>query len=244
MPSGPRLPTSKGGRFPSAGILGIVLTLLLSVGFVLWIGPGTLIRIVTDRNFLEAFLRAKGAWGPAILAGLQALQVILAPIPGHVLGVISGFLFGVWKGTLFTALGVGVGSAFVLFFARRFGRPLVSRWVSPAAVARIDQWAARRGPLFFALVLLVPFVPDDLACFAVGLSRLPLLPMLGLIVLARLPGHFVAAWAGAQARDVPAWLWAILGIVALALFLAYWRHREAIEAWLLSKLGTEDRENR
>jgi uncharacterized membrane protein YdjX (TVP38/TMEM64 family) len=161
------------------------------------------------------------------------LQVVLAPIPGHLLGVVSGLAFGLWRGTLYTVLGVGFGSALVLGLARWLGRPAVERLAPDGALRRVDQWAARRGPLFFFLVFLFPFLPDDLACLAVGISPLPLIPMFLLILAARLPGHFAAAWIGATATRLPVLGWILIGLLAVLLLLAYWRYRRVVERWLL-----------
>lgn len=193
-------------------------------------------EVFVSRTSLEAFLKEQGARAPLVLMGLQAAQVVLAPIPGHLLGAVSGLAFGVWYGTLYTVIGVGAGSAIVLAFTRGFGRPLVERFVPPHWLQSVDRWAARGGPVFFFLFFMVPFVPDDLACFAVGLSSLPLLPMLALIIVARLPGHFVAAWFGATASHLPVGGWIAIVVFAVLALVLYARQRRRIESWLIDRL--------
>lgn len=219
---------------------GLAALVTLGAATVLLLGL-PIATLFQNRGSLHGFLEAQGLWGPLILMALQVAQVIAAPVPGHLLAVVGGALYGPWRGTAYAALGVGLGSAIVLWLTRRLGRPLVARWVPPAALQRIDRWSARRGPLFFFLFFLLPFLPDDLACFAAGMSALPLLPMLGLIVLARLPGHFLSAWLGAHAAHVPPVGWiGILVLAGLLLGLYLWR-REAIETWLLARLERRDR---
>ena len=195
-----------------------------------------LAEVFSNRESLQAFLDRQGVWAPVALMALQVAQVIAAPIPGHLLAVVSGMLFGPWRGTLYTVVAVGAGSAIVLVLARALGRPIVARFVPHGALKRIDEWAARRGPPFFFLFFMLPFLPDDLACFALGLSRLPLLPMLLLIILARLPGHFVSAWIGATADRVPALGWILIVGLAVGAMVLYWRYRQQIEGHLLRRL--------
>lgn len=209
--------------------------ILLVVAALLWL-RGPVVALFRDHAALAAFLDRQGAWAPGVFMGLQALQVLLAPIPGHLLALAAGFLFGPWLGTLYTVVGVGVGSGIALIGARLWGRPLVRTLMGDTQLGRIDHWAARRGPLFFFLLFLIPFLPDDLACFAVGLSPLPALPMLGVIVLARLPGHFGSAWLGATTTHLPAFAWVVAIVLAVALLLLYWRHRMRLEGWLLQRL--------
>lgn len=194
------------------------------------------IEIFLDRESLEAFLERQGPRAPLAFLLLQAVQVVLAPIPGHLLGVVSGMIFGLWQGTLYTSLGVGAGAAIILVLARLLGRPVVERLAPASGLDRVDRWAARRGPLFFFLFFMLPFLPDDLACLALGLSRLPLAPMFLLILLARLPGHFVAAWFGATATRLPLAGWVVIILFAVAATLLYWRHRRQVEHWLLARI--------
>lgn len=218
------------------GTLLTVLLLGMLVTLVLWLARSPWFDLFRDRTQLQTLLAAQGGWAPLSLIALQIAQVIAAPIPGHLLAVAAGYLFGPWNGTLYTVVGVGVGSAIVLALARLGGRPLLAHWISAESLQRIDRWAARRGPFFFFLVFLLPFLPDDLACLGVGLSALPWLPMLALIILGRLPGHFLSAWIGAAADRVPIWVWAALAAGVIGLIAVYGFSRRRIEAWLLGKI--------
>jgi len=227
-PAGP--PSRQVWRWIGAGATAVAI---VAAGWLLY---PTLAGLFRNQEALRRFIDAQGTWGPVVFMALQAAQVLIAPIPGHVLAFASGFLFGPWLGTVYTAAGVAVGSAAALTLARLFGRPLVVHFVPQTALARLDYWAARRGPLFFFVLFMLPFMPDDLACFAVGLSPLPLLPMLGIIILARLPGHFASAWLGATAQWLSPAGWMILFAGGLILFGLYWRHRVAVERWILARL--------
>jgi len=192
--------------------------------------------VFSDRASLVAFLGEQGPRAPLAFVALQVGQVVLAPIPGHLLAIVSGAAFGPWRGMLYTALGVGLGSAIAMLLARLAGRPLVERLFPVGAMVRVDRWAARRGPVFFFLFFMLPFMPDDLACFALGLSPLPILPMLGLVVAARLPGHFISAWIGATATHLSWALWIALAALAGLVSALCWRHRQAIETWMLARI--------
>ncbi|MCK4414744.1 MAG: TVP38/TMEM64 family protein [Candidatus Eisenbacteria sp.] len=226
-------PRARGRLWLAAGL--IVAALLILIALATHLGPA-LVDLFRDRQTLQTFLDRQGAWAPVALIALQVAQVVAAPIPGHLLAVASGFFFGPWLGTLYTVVGVGIGSTIALGLARWLGRPLIERMVPPGALARIDVWAAQRGPLFFFLFFLLPFLPDDLACFAVGLSPLPLLWMLLIIILARLPGHLIAAWIGATAERLPLAGWAVLLAATLVLVGLYLLHRRRIERWFLAQL--------
>jgi len=206
--------------------------LLLLFGLGVAVGPA-LHRWLTDRETVQAWVLALGPWGPLGSILLNAAQVLLAPVPGQVFGLVNGYLYGVARGTLYSWLGVQLGSALAMGLGRWLGRPLVARLVGPARLERWDGLARRRGPTFFLLVFLLPFLPDDLACFVIGLSPLPIPYMLLLAGVGRLPGLIVASWVGANATRPPAEVWAGLVGGALALTGLFGQYREHVENWLV-----------
>ena len=121
-------------------------------------------------------------------------------------------------------IGIALGSLLGFVLARRFGRPLLTRFVGPQAVARLDDLVERGGAYFFFLLWLLPFVPDDLVCLAAGLTPMSTRQFLLLMVVGRTPGILVATWLGANAAQVsPAW-WGVGlgGLVVVAFVLWRW----------------------
>jgi len=190
-----------------------------------------------DRAALQAWIASFGVWAPLVGIALNAAQVIAAPIPGQVIGLANGYLFGVWVGTLYSLIGVMLGTGVVLILTRRWGRPFVVRLVRGEQLEKLDRLVARRGALFFFLIFLLPFLPDDLTCFAVGLTDLAVGRMMVLIALGRLPGLIVASWVGANAASLSLAAWGVLIVGACALALAYLRWGGAIEAALMNLIG-------
>ena len=88
-----------------------------------------LVRLYMDKRFLKHMLREWGVLAPVVFIGLQALQVVIAPIPGDLTGILGGYLFGQWVALLAapkSALVVGAG--FVLFRAFDIGKPWPVSW--------------------------------------------------------------------------------------------------------------------
>ena len=204
------------------------------LGTAAWRWGGAAWALFRDRSALQAWVASFGAWAPLVSIALNAAQVIVAPIPGQVIGLANGYLFGVWLGTFYSLLGVILGTGIVLALTRRWGRPLVIKLVPQAQLEKLDHLVARRGALFFFLIFLLPFLPDDLTCFAIGLTDLPLGQMMVLIALGRLPGLIVASWVGANAASLSIMAWIVLIAGASALALAYLRWSGTIESALMS----------
>lgn len=203
-------------------IAGAAVLVVLGVAAWRW-GPLAW-ALARDRAALQAWIASFGAWAPLVSVALNAAQVIAAPVPGQVIGLANGYLFGVWWGTGYSWAGVMLGTGAVLVLTRRLGRPFVVRLVQRDQLGKLDRLVARRGALFFFLIFLLPFAPDDLTCFAIGLTGLRISQMMVLIAIGRLPGLIVASWVGANAGSLSPAGWAvwIAGACALALAYLWW----------------------
>lgn len=209
------------------------IALLLALGAALWIWREPIRTLFMDRERVQTWVARLGPWGPLATIGLNTAQVILAPIPGQFIGVTNGYLYGVAAGTLYSMIGLVMGTATVMVLARRFGRPFVERLVNEEQLTRWDEITARQGPWFFFLIFLFPFLPDDLTGFLIGLSPLSIPRMLVLTTLGRLPGVLVSSWVGARAHALPWWAWIPLAGGTAGLAWLFWRYQEEMEALMV-----------
>lgn len=197
----------------------LVIVVALFVALAWAIGR---VGILTDPMALRRWLLSFGIFAPLIFILLQAAQVVIAPIPGQVLGVVSGYLFGTLWGTLYSLIGATLGTWIALGLARRFGRPFVERVLAAEIIDRFDRIADERGLLAMFLVFIVPGIPDDVICFVAGVTELRIRHLLVASAIGRLPGYLLSNAAGdslAATRYVEAAV--ILGILGLAAAIGY-----------------------
>jgi len=216
----------RGSLLLSVALLTVLLGLLL-------LHNAQLRALLTDPLRMRKWVSGWGAWAPLAMVALQVAQVLLAPIPGQVMGLVSGYLFGVTWGTVYSVAGNALGSLLAFSLARAYGRPFVERHVPANTLARLDAGAQRRGLVFFVLVFLLPFLPDDLTCFAAGLTSIPI-PALMLATLAgRPPGILVSCWLGANAVALgpTQWAFVVVGSVLLAGF--FLRYGAELQEWTM-----------
>jgi uncharacterized membrane protein YdjX (TVP38/TMEM64 family) len=183
---------------------------------------------LTDPVALRAWIEGFGVWAPLVFVGVQALQVVVAPIPGHVTVVLGGYLFGALPGFLYSMVGVTVGSTVAFWLSRRFGRRYVERVVSPAVLERFDGFTRENALLGVFVGFLVPGIPDDVLCFLAGLTEVPLWKLVVVAVIGRLPSFLVVSVVGAElAGDGLVTALALSGVVVAVAVVAY-RYRDAI----------------
>ena len=215
-------------------LVALLILAALIVPLILWRDPIRAVFMEPQR--LTAAVRSTGAWARLAFIGLYVAQSIAAPIPGQALNFAAGYVFGLIPGILYSWLGLILGTTAALLLARYLGRPLVQRLVAPATLEKIDRLAENRGLIFFFLVFLIPGLPDDIACFAAGLTSLPLLALIMVSAIARLPSVVASVWLGTHAQQLAWQGWLILAGLTVALTLAAWRYGERIQDAVLKWL--------
>jgi len=139
----------------------------------------------TSPEALQGILKPFGAWGPVAFVVFQVLQVVIAPIPANAIAFAGGALFGLWPGFLLSSTGLVIGSMIAFGLARVWGRPVVESLVRPELIDRYLDGVVNRHFLVLTAIFLVPFLPDDVLSFLVGLSSLPAPAFLVLVIVAR-----------------------------------------------------------
>jgi len=215
--------------------LWIVVIIFLMGGLsLIWNSPvGLLLR---DQEQLALSLQKWGRWAPLITISLHILQVMTAPIPGTAIDAVNGLLFGPWLGTLYSMIGLITGSVTVMLLTRKFGRPLMERFIDPSSIERIDRLVERRGSLVIFLIFLLPFLPDDAICFLAGLTPIPILELVLIAMIGRFPSVFLANLLGSQVHTFALWQWILLGVIftIMAGFVLRYRGkiREKVLGWV------------
>ena len=203
----------------------------IGLGVLLW--RSGLRGTLDDQEALQALISRLGRWGPLAIVLAEIAQVLLAPVPGQVVGLAAGYLYGVLWGTTLCTLGLSMGSALAIWLARRFGRPWVERLAKHDLIERIDGYTQRRGALAIFVIFLLPFLPDDLTCFIAGLTPLPFGQLLLLALIGRTPGVVVSTMLGAQAGQLSWPALAAVSGLAITLGLLLGRHGARVQELML-----------
>ncbi|SFR57184.1 MULTISPECIES: TVP38/TMEM64 family protein [Halorubrum] len=204
------------------GIAAAVGVALLAVG--LYVLVNRYAGFITDAEALRTWLDQFGFFAPVVFIGIQALQVIVAPIPGQVLAFVAGFLFGSFWGTVYSLTGVLIGSAVAFSLSKRYGRSFVEGVLHEDVVARFDDFVDTVGvPGLFAFVI-IPGLPDDAICFLSGLTKWSLPTFMTVIAVGRLPAYVITVYAGgelASGRFLSAV--ALVAVVVVASAVGYYK---------------------
>ena len=197
-----------------------------------------LVRLYVDKIYLKRMLREWGVLAPAIFMALQALQVIVSPIPGEATGILGGYLFGQWLGLLYSTIGLTLGSVAAFGIGRWLGAHYVKNLVSAETWNRLGFIVEAEGAVLCFIVYLIPGLPKDIVCYLFGISPMPLWVFALVSGLGRIPGTWVLSAQGAHtaAGDYMQAILVTAVAVAAALPLYYYRHR--IMVWFHGRSAT------
>ncbi len=196
-----------------------------------------LVRLCVDRHFLKQTLREGGIWAPIIFVVFQAVQVIIAPIPGEVTGILGGFLFGEWPGLLYSVIGMTLGSVAAFSLGRWLGAHSARMLVSQETWDKLGFIVEADGTILCLIIYLIPGLPKDMACFLFGMSPMPLWVFALVSTLGRVPGTWLLSTQGAHAAAEHYLEVVLLMAIVTAAALPLYYYRTRIIAWVRRARG-------
>jgi uncharacterized membrane protein YdjX (TVP38/TMEM64 family) len=191
------IPTSGNRR---NGVWIKLFALLLLIGITIILYRTNVFKFFFSRQEILAFLESLGPLAFAGFIILQAAQVVLAPIPGEVTGLIGGFLYGPILGVGLSTVGLVLGSFLAFFLSRTFGRPFIEKFIDPSVIARFDYLLHHKGLFLIFVLFLIPGFPKDYLCFILGLGHLTTFEFLAVSTVGRLFGTILLTLGGGFIR--------------------------------------------
>jgi uncharacterized membrane protein YdjX (TVP38/TMEM64 family) len=184
-------------------------------------------RLYGDNVFLKETVAAWGWAAPIVFVAIQALQVIISPIPGEITGPVGGALFGTLWGVVYSTIGLTAGTLFCFGLGRVYGEPLVRPWLSEHHWNRVSFILEAEGAIFCFIIYLIPGFPKDIVSYLFGISPIPFWVFAVVSTLGRLPGTWVSSYVGAHVVEHQfIYVFALLALVAAVSLPLYYYRRE------------------
>lgn len=215
----------------------ISLLILLIVAAVAIYGLWPYIKFLNNRDELEMLINSTGAWAPLVYIVFQIIQVVIAPIPGSIISLVGGYIFGAFLGTLYNLIGSFLGFYMLFYIAKKFGRPLVKYFVKEEILKKYEKSMQDKGKVFLFIAFLIPMIPDATVGYIAGLSKLSIPTLMIMVMVARLPGLVILNLIGSQtANSNYAFALILVTFLFIGLVIAYY-YREKLEQVLSKFLG-------
>jgi uncharacterized membrane protein YdjX (TVP38/TMEM64 family) len=158
-----------------------------------------------DRDILTSFLewvQGIGPWGAVVFAAVYVPAAVLF-VPGSLLTLVAGFVFGLAKGMVIVSLGSTAGAAAAFVLARHFAREWVGRRLaSRPNLAAIGRAVEIEGFKIVLLTRLSPALPFNLLNYAFGLTAVSFKTYILASWIGMLPGTLMYVYLGSAAKSL------------------------------------------
>ncbi|MFQ5416337.1 MAG: TVP38/TMEM64 family protein [Myxococcota bacterium] len=150
-----------------------------------------------------AWVEELGFWGPAVFA-LAYVVATVAFVPGSLLTLAAGAIFGVIEGTVLVFFAATVGACLAFLVSRHAARSAIEHRVAGnEKFAAIDRAVAVEGRKIVLLLRLSPVFPFNLLNYALGLTQIRFWDY-AIASVGMLPGTLLYVYYGALAGEVAA----------------------------------------
>lgn len=217
-------------------LIAIVLAVAIYFDFqqLLWTSLGWIAGLVQQllRSSL-AWIAGLGPWGVAAFIALYILTTVLF-IPGSILTLGAGFVFGVLRGSIYVSVASTLGAVMAFLIGRYLARQWVSKKIEGnERFTTIDEAVGREGWKIVGLLRLSPVFPFNLLNYALGVTKVSLRDYFLASWIGMMPGTVMYVYIGSLAGDLatlgvetqsrPAAEWAlrVIGLIATVAVTVY-----------------------
>lgn len=187
------------------------------------------IHLVFEPDGLDQLIdrvQSAGIGGVLILEAIQFLQVVVAFIPGEVVQVAAGMIYGPWWGALIILVGCVISSAFIYMLVHKLGAPFVHDMVPQKYTAKFREFeqSGKFNMVVFVLFL-IPGLPKDVFTYITPLSDMKLSTFLVIANTARIPGIVLSTYAADGLLEGRIFesvvMFGVLALIAVVALLVY-----------------------
>lgn len=196
IPAAAAAPTSRSRRSLSTTRIALVICAVVAL-------------IVVGRqagSYVPQFARwvdGLGVWGPLVFIVGYALAAV-AFVPGSLLTLAAGAIFGLTRGVVYVFIAATLGSAAAFLVSRYLARAAVERRLARnPRFAAIDRAVGAQGRKIVFLLRLSPVFPFNLLNYGLGLTQVRFADYM-IAAIGMLPGTLLYVYYGKLVGDVAA----------------------------------------
>ena len=179
--------------------LRIALALLLFAAVV------AALAVLPVKDYLAGFLErieSVGPWGPVLLGAAYVVACVLF-VPGSILTLGAGFLFGVVWGTIAVSIGSVLGATAAFLVGRTLLRGSIEKRITAyPRFQAIDRAVGEQGFKIVLLARLSPIFPFNLLNYAFGLTNVRLWQYVLASWIGMLPGTVMYVYVGSALKNL------------------------------------------
>ncbi|MEE3134421.1 MAG: TVP38/TMEM64 family protein [Candidatus Thermoplasmatota archaeon] len=173
--------------------------------FTLFLLIGIIFAIINRENFdnenIKNLLENYGSFAPFIFIFIYALATVLF-LPGLILTILAGALFGPFFGTIYAISGATLGATLAFLNARYISYGKIEKMIEGSKLEFIKKSVEEEGWKFVAFTRLVPLFPFNLLNYSFGLTKIKLSEYIWSSFLFMIPGTLGYVYLGFTGTEI------------------------------------------
>lgn len=158
-----------------------------------------MLSLLRDLESFRAYVLSFGRAGVLVFMLFQMAHILIPFLPGELVQIGGGFLFGTFLGTIFMLIATTAGTILTFFIARFIGYPIVNIFVSREQMKKFAFLIkSPKVEVSLLLLFLLPGIPKDTLIYIVGLTPIKPVRFFCISILARTPGMIGCAYMGSH----------------------------------------------
>lgn len=201
-----------------AQIGGILLIVFLA--YCTYIYYSKYFYMMKDTEKVKKFILSYGRYSTLAFLVMQIAQVIVFFIPGEIVQIAGGYVFGTFYGSLISVIGITIGSVGAFFLSNFLGKPFIEKITAKNNASKFRKFLkSENAAAAIFLIYLIPGLPKDILAYLCGASGVSGKKFIIYSTMGRLPGIFVSAYFGNKLTEGNVLHLAIIAVVMIILFI-------------------------
>jgi uncharacterized membrane protein YdjX (TVP38/TMEM64 family) len=147
-------------------------------------------------------------------------------------------------GTIYSIIGLTLGSWIAFALAHFFGQPFIEKAVKKEVLVKFDRFMEHQGVLVSFFLFLIPGFPKDYLCYIMGVSSMRAVTFLIVSASGRLLGTIMLSVTGSSAREGHYLFLGCLVAIGIAVAVAAYYHHEKLMDMIDKKCKPPEQERR
>jgi len=126
--------------------------------------------VVNNPQNLQNYLTQLGSWAEIVYVAIIVTELLIAFIPGWFVYPVGGAIFGLWSGFWLVLIGNFVGASIGFWIGRKFGTPLLRKFISKDYIQRFELFMQAHGSKSVFFLKINPITSFDIINYLAGAS--------------------------------------------------------------------------
>ena len=180
-------------------------------------------------------IKNTGFVGFLILLLVDIFQILVAFIPGEIVEIVAGAMFGPWVGTLLCLLGLTIANYLIYYLVKLLGKPFASLNVKEKEFTRFKFLnEPGRALIILFFFFLIPGIPKDFVVFLIPFTTISIHKFVLVSIIARIPSIIPSTFAGNAILGDNLWVAGVIMGVMVVISIIGIVFNKKIYQWILS----------